>query len=170
MFSFVLRSLVFVSVFLSFTGVAADAASESNDDKSSAAIVANTNNVRHNPYPIQPPYDSIYSHAVEVSGKGRYLHVSGQLGFSESGELPESFKGQTIAAIENIERVLSSADMSLADIVHMRFLITDRSQVDDLVNVRVEKLGGLAPAVTTFVVHGLLKEEWLIEIEAVAFK
>lgn len=135
-----------------------------------AVISPNPQNIRHNPYPVRPPYDAIYSHAVEVKGNGRYLHVSGQLGFTESGELPATFKGQTAAAIDNVQRVLASADMSLEDIVHMRFLITDREQVHDLVAVRTEKLAGLAPAVTTFVVHGLLKEEWLIEIEAVAYK
>lgn len=133
-------------------------------------IEPNPDNIRHNPFAIQPPYDGIYSHGVETRGDGRYLHVSGQLGFEPSGHLPEAFKDQAKVAIENVLRVLGAADMDAADIVQMRFYLTDRSQIDDLINIRIEKLNGLAPAVTTYVVGSLLDEQWKIEVEALAFR
>lgn len=139
-------------------------------EETSVKILPNPDNIRHNAFPVQSPWGGIYSHGVSTSGNGKYLHVSGQLGVADTGTLPASFKEQASQAIDNIANVLDSAGFGMGDIVHMRFYLTDRSQVEDLVKVRTDKLYGLAPAVTTYIVGGLLKEEWLIEIEALAFK
>lgn len=133
-------------------------------------VQPNSDNQRHNPFPVQAPYAGIYSHAVETHLPGRYLHISGQLGIDASGLLAASFKDQAKQAIKNVSSVLKSADMKMADVVHIRFLLTDPAQINELVEVRKAMLQGLAPAVTTYVVGGLLNEEWKIEVEAVAFQ
>ncbi len=133
-------------------------------------VSPNPLNVRHNPVPILSPYDGIYSHGVETSGVGRYLHISGQLGFRSTGELPMDFRGQAVQAIENIKAVLASANMSISDVVQMRFYLVNRDDTKELIKVRTEMLNGLAPAVTTYIVGGLLEDEWCIEIEALAFQ
>lgn len=139
-------------------------------EKPTIMIAPAPENIRHNPFPVQSPWNGIYAHGVTTPSQGRYMHVSGQLGFTESGTMSDSFADQANQAIDNISNVLRSADMQMNHIVHMRFYLTERSQVDDLVKVRMDKLYGLAPAVTTYIVGGLLKEEWLVEIEALAFK
>lgn len=144
---------------------------ESVDSENSNIIVSpNPSNIRHNPAPILPPYDGIYSHAVETSGEGRYLHISGQWANNKTGVLPKTFRSQTIQSINNIKEILESSNMDLSDIVQMRFLLTDRKHTKELAKVRSELLNGLAPAVTTYIVAGLHDENWLIEIEALAFK
>jgi 2-iminobutanoate/2-iminopropanoate deaminase len=155
-----------ISISLFVLTLSSVAQSESYEHK----VSPNPNNVRHNPAPILPPYDGIYSHAVETSGEGRYLHISGQWANNKTGILAKTFRSQTIQSILNIKEILKSANMDLSDIIKMRFLLTDRKYTKELAEVRTELLNGLAPAVTTYIVAGLHDENWLIEIEAVAFK
>ena len=70
----------------------------------------------------------------------------------------------------NIKSVLGAAGMSIQDLVHMRFFLTDRKYVGELASIRSQYLDGIAPAVTTFIVSGLVDENWLIEIEGLASK
>jgi enamine deaminase RidA (YjgF/YER057c/UK114 family) len=127
-------------------------------------------NQRYNPFPIKKPYDGIYAHGVEIPSESRQLTVSGQVGVSPQGTTPKDFKGQATQAIENLKNVLNSAGMELEDLVHMRFYLVDRQHIPELSSIRSEYLDGIAPAVTTFIVSGLVEEDWLIEIEGLAAK
>lgn len=127
-------------------------------------------NIRHNPLPVAVPYRGIYSHGVEVPAGARQLHVSGQIGFTPDGQLPADFSGQCRHAIHNIETVLVAAHMSLQDVVQMRFYLINMAHMDELVAVRKELLEGVAPAITTYQVAGLVDSTWLIEVEALAAK
>lgn len=125
-------------------------------------------NQRHNPYPVSKPYDGIYAHGVEIPKLSRHLTISGQVGVSKDGYLPDTFREQTIQALTNLQTVLTSARMTFTDLVHMRFYLTDRKYISELASIREEILGGVAPAVTTFIVAGLVDENWFIEIEGIA--
>ena len=127
-------------------------------------------NKRHNPFPVMNPYDGIYAHGVEVPSASRQLSISGQVGVSPNGVTPKDFEGQAKQALENLKSVLGSADMELQDLVHMRFYLVDRQHIPELSRIRTEYLDGIAPAVTTFIVSGLVEEDWLIEIEGLAAK
>jgi enamine deaminase RidA (YjgF/YER057c/UK114 family) len=127
-------------------------------------------NQRHNPFPVKSPYDGIYAHGVEIPSESRQLSVSGQVGVGADGTTPKDFKSQAKHAIENLKNVLESADMELQDLVHMRFYLVDRQHILELSSIRTELLNGIAPAVTTFMVSGLVEEDWLIEIEGLAAK
>lgn len=157
------KALAFFSVFLVYS-------SDAKNEMVETVISPNPSNVRHNPVPILSPYDGIYSHGVETSGAGRYLHISGQIGYTKEGLMPKSFRSQSLQAIRNIKEVLDSAKMEFSDVVQMRFYLVNREDTEELIKVRTEMLNGLAPAVTTYIVGGLLSEEWLIEIEALAFQ
>ena len=123
---------------------------------------------RHDPYPVKDPYHGIYAHGVETKAGARVLHISGQIGESPEGHLPEDFKGQCRQAITNLESVLNAADMTLSDIVKMSFFLVRREDMNDLVAVRKERLDGVRPAITTIFVAGLVSANWLVEVEAVA--
>lgn len=127
-------------------------------------------NRRLNPFPVSAPYDGIYSHAVETSLQGRFLHISGQIGMDLMGELKICFRAQAIQSINNVSSILEYAGMALNDIVHMKFYLVDSQHIDELTDVRKTLLGGVAPSVTTLIVNGLVNEDWLIETEATAFK
>ncbi|MBX2822689.1 MAG: RidA family protein [Rhodothermaceae bacterium] len=123
---------------------------------------------RHDPYPVQDPYHGIYAHGVETKAGARVLHISGQVGLSPEGVLPEDFKGQCRQAIMNLESVLKAANMEFTDIVKMSFFLVRREDMGELVDVRKEFLDGVRPAITTVFVAGLVSPDWLVEVEAVA--
>lgn len=137
---------------------------------SSSVIAPVPDNVRYNPYPVSAPFNGIYAHAVATQGAGTFLHISGQVGVDPKGHLPLDFAGQCRQAIRNVEAALRASGMDLSHVVQMRYYLVDRSDMEDLVNVRTALLDGLSPAVTTFIVAGLVDEKWRIEIEALAFK
>jgi enamine deaminase RidA (YjgF/YER057c/UK114 family) len=123
---------------------------------------------RHNPTPVVNSYETIYAHGVEVPSAARMLFISGQVGVDANGLLKEGgFGPQCRQAIANLESVLVSADMTLADVVKITVFVTDRSHLPALRDARLEHLA-VAPAVTSFIVAGLHHPDWLVEIEAVA--
>src|SRR5215218_6257430 len=123
---------------------------------------------RHDPFPVSEPYHGIYAHGVETRAGARMLHISGQIGQVPGGSLPPDFRGQCRQAILNVQSVLAAAHMSLSDIVKMSFYLVRRKDMDALVEVRKELLDTVRPAVTTLFVAGLVSQQWLVEIEAVA--
>lgn len=123
---------------------------------------------RHDPFPVAQPYHGIYSHGVETMCASRMLHISGQIGVAPDGSLADDFEGQCRQALLNVKAVLKSADMDFQDIVKMSFFLVRRKDMDGLVEMRKEYLDGVRPAVTTIYVSGLVSEDWLVEIEAIA--
>lgn len=124
--------------------------------------------VRHDPFPVQPPYHGIYAHGVETAAGARVLHVSGQIGLSPDGRLAPGFRGQCEQALDNVGAVLADAEMTLHDIVKMSFFLTRPDDMATLVEVRKERLDGVRPAITTLFVSGLVSPDWLVEVEVVA--
>ena len=124
--------------------------------------------IRHDPFPVRPPFHGIYAHGVETPASARVLHVSGQIGAPPEGQLAADFHGQCQQALLNLEAVLRAADMAFADIVKMSFFLTRREDMAALVEVRKAMLDGVRPAITTIFVAGLVSPDWLVEVEAVA--
>ena len=123
---------------------------------------------RHNPVPILPAYESVFAHGIEVPAGARTLYVSGQVGVDADGRTVEGgFDAQCAQAIANVEAVLASAGMALADTVKVTIYLTRREDIAPLRAVRAERLA-VAPAVTMVLVAGLHDPRWLVEIEAVA--
>lgn len=124
--------------------------------------------IRHDPFPVRPPFHGIYAHGVETPAGARVLHVSGQVGEPPEGKLANEFHGQCEQALMNLEAVLRAADMAFADIVKLTFYLTRREDMAALVEVRKAMLDGVRPAITTVFVAGLVSPDWLVEVEAVA--
>ncbi|MEO6256122.1 MAG: RidA family protein [Sphingomicrobium sp.] len=123
---------------------------------------------RHNPFPVLGGYDTVYAHGVEVRAGARTLYISGQAGLVDDDRLAAGgFEAQCRQAIANLERVLGSAGMSLADLVKITAFLTRREDLPVLRAVRADRLA-VAPAVTVVLVAGLHDPDWLVEIEAVA--
>ena len=126
-------------------------------------------NLPHNPAGVFPPYRN-YAHAVEVPPGARTLYISGINGYDATGEhLPDDFAGQVANVWSTLSEILASADMTVADLVSLRFFLT--SPDDDAANVEaiVAHLGSTLVA-RTVVVQQLLEPEWRVEIEAIAAK
>ena len=128
----------------------------------------------HNPDTVSAvvePYTPIYSHAIETETcDSRQLYMSGQVGVHPSGELKADFIEQFTQAIENVEAILASADMTPQDIVKVTYYLTRREDLADLISVRQQRWHGIRPAVTVVLVAGLVHPDWLIEVDVIAQK
>ena len=116
-----------------------------------------------------PPPFSDYSQAVETPKNARIVHVSGQVGVTASGELPDEHKRQHQQAWENIFAILAAAGMNKTDIVDVLGIVTDHDQVAIYRAVRDEMLEGHKCA-STLLVCGLANPEWKVEIAVKAAK
>lgn len=124
--------------------------------------------IRRDPFAVGEAYRGIYAHGVETRAGARTLHISGQVGATPEGDLPDDFRGQCRQALLNVISVLEAANMGVANIVKMSFFLVRRDDMGELVEVRKEFLDGVRPAVTTVFVAGLVSPKWLVEIEATA--
>ncbi|RBI68779.1 RidA family protein [Vreelandella sulfidaeris] len=111
-----------------------------------------------------------HSQAVLVQGGSRVL-MSSQVGVDNTGELagPE-LPEQTEAALDNIERLLSSLGGDLLRVVMLRIYLAESARYDQQVVMEALKhrFPIAPPAATWLIVYGLAEPEWLIAIEAEA--
>jgi enamine deaminase RidA (YjgF/YER057c/UK114 family) len=123
----------------------------------------------HNPRAIHPPVGN-YSHGVAMPPNCRALFVAGQIGIRADGTTPADFEEQCDVVWQNIKAIVEDAGMKLTDIVKLTVLLTDRANLSKLAEVRKRYLGDHKPAATGFVVAGLVRPEWQIEVDAIALK
>ncbi len=122
---------------------------------------------QHNPSGGFPPYAN-YAHAVEVAAGSRLLFVSGLNGYELDGvTLPSDFESQADLIWTHLETVLGSADMTIADLVSLRFYLAHAALDPGNVAMLKRRLG-THHAARTVVCAGMLEPGWLLEIEAVA--
>ena len=124
-------------------------------------------NTRHNPFPVTPGFESIYSHGVEVPPASRLLFISGQIGVTQAGVTLEGFRAQFEQAIANLSAVLAHAEMSHADLVKLTFFVTRAGDLPELGEIR-HRLLAAGTAVTTLVVVALARPDLLVEVEGFA--
>jgi len=123
--------------------------------------------VQHNPSGVFAPYRA-YSHGVEVRGDSRILIISGLNGYEADGTtMPESFDEQAELIWAHLKTILSSAGMSVNNLVSLRTYLADPSLDEANVRMRVKHLGEHRPA-STVICCRLLDPRWKLEVEAMA--
>ena len=97
-----------------------------------------------------------------------YVHVAGTTGFDyASMTIADDVVSQAEQAFKNIIEVLARARCSLADVVRVRYYLTDQADFATLAPVFKRHLGATPPAATA-VIAGLIDPRIKIEIEATA--
>ena len=107
---------------------------------------------------------------VEASG-GRLIYISGQVPLDADGELVGAgdFSAQTRQVFENLTSALAAADASWADVVKLTYFLTDAGQLTTVRAIRDEYVNTEQPPASTLVeISRLAREDFLVEIEAVA--
>lgn len=111
-----------------------------------------------------------YSHGIVVDGPGAWLHIAGQVGIDAGGRAADGFEAQARLAWTNLVAVLGAAQMSVSHLVKVTTYLVDGGHLAQLGPVRAGFLGDARPASTLVVVKALARTEWLIEVEATAFR
>ena len=124
--------------------------------------------------PSAPQPIGAYSLAMEVSA-GRLLFVAGQVGLNASGDLVGrgDVAAQTQQTFQNIGEILSGAGATFNSVVEFTTYLVGRESIQPFIEARNEIYpelfpNGDYPTNTLLVVDGLVKEEFLVEVKAVA--
>ena len=115
-----------------------------------------------------------YSVGMTVNA-GRLVYVAGQVGVNTAGELvgPGDAAAQTRQVLQNIGGVLDAAGAGFSNVVEFTTYVVGRSSVQGFIDGRNQVFpdifpNGDYPPNTLLVVDGLVREEFLVEIKAVA--
>lgn len=111
-----------------------------------------------------------YSDAVEVAADMRWLYTAGTPGLALDGKLPTDIAGQAELAWTHIVAMLGKAGMDVHDLVKVTHYLLRASDIPDYVKVRARYLGEARPASMLLIVPGLVRPEFLLEVEAIAAK
>ena len=112
------------------------------------------------------PNEGFTQTVVVKTGNFKTLYISGQIGDGANLE------AQTITTFQNLEKQLQNCNATFKDVVKMNTYIVNFNPEADLPifrKVRKQFLGNENyPASTLVGIQSLGKNEWLIEIEAIA--
>jgi enamine deaminase RidA (YjgF/YER057c/UK114 family) len=122
-----------------------------------------------NPAGIRAPFGR-YSHGVSVPAGARLVFCSGQLGLRVGDTMPTTVEGQAEICFQNIEAILAETGMGLADIIRINAFVTKREDMKSYMSVRDRFVADPLPASTLVIVAGFTREEFLVEVEAIAAK
>jgi enamine deaminase RidA (YjgF/YER057c/UK114 family) len=123
---------------------------------------------------INPPgWPRPSGYANGVVAEGRFLAISGQIGWNERNELAgNDFLAQARQALTNVIAVLRAVGASPEHLVRLTWYITDKSEyranLDALGTAYREIVGPNYPAMSLVQVAALLEEGAKVEIEATA--
>ncbi|MFC9129136.1 RidA family protein [Streptomyces sp. NPDC057099] len=110
-----------------------------------------------------------YSHVV--MGTGRFVAVAGQLALDERGRLVGEGDpaAQARQVFENLGRCLAAAGATFDDVVKLTYFVTDMAHMPAIRAARAEHIpDDRLPAASAVRVAGLVRPEFLMEIEAFA--
>ena len=115
-----------------------------------------------------------YSVGMSVN-PGKLVYVAGQVSVNSDGNLVGAgdAAAQTCQALENIGHILEAAGADFSNVVEFTTYVVGRSSVQGFIDGRNQAYpqifpNGDFPPNTLLVVDGLVREEFLVEIKAVA--
>jgi reactive intermediate/imine deaminase len=132
------------------------------------AAIAESSRLRHlNPHTLFTPTG--YTHVVAPL-RGRLVFIAGQVAADKSGAIvgKGDFKAQVKQVFENLQAAVEAAGGTMADVAKINVYVTDTSQLTAIGEVREQYFTASLPASTLVQVVRLAREEYLIEIEAIA--
>jgi reactive intermediate/imine deaminase len=111
-----------------------------------------------------------YSQAVEVRG-GRLIYLAGQVALDRSGKVvgEGDMRAQTQQTFENLKAALDASGATFENVVKLNYYVVDMTQLSAVREVRDKFINAANPPASTAVeVKRLFREQFLIEVEAVA--
>lgn len=120
--------------------------------------------------PSTMPPAAGYSHIAEVGG-GRLIFISGQVALDHDGKLvgANDMAAQARQVFTNLKTALEVAGTDFAHVVKLTFYLTDISKIALVRGIRDAFVNTEHPPASTAVeIRRLVREEFLIEVDAVA--
>ena len=109
-----------------------------------------------------------YSSATKA---GPLVFISGQIGaLDDAGKPISTVEGQTRQLLKKMKIALEAAGASLSDVTKTTVFLVNVNDFAVMNQVYKEFFPKEPPARSTVIVAGLAKPEWLVEIEATAYK
>ncbi|MBY5541776.1 RidA family protein [Rhizobium leguminosarum] len=108
-----------------------------------------------------------YIHALEIRQPSRLLFVSGTMGLDQQGMAAADLEGQLDLIWSNLRAILTSADMTVDNIMRLTSYLSDGAFMEANQNARLRALNGRAVPTTAIIVE-TLRDDWLVEIEIIA--
>ena len=135
--------------------------------------MAQANRVALNPNGAPRPLGA-YSQAVKVS-PGSLIYVAGQVGVDLQGNLvgKGDVAAQTRQVFQNIGAILNGVGASFSNVVEFTTYLVGRESIQPFIAARTQIFpdlfpNGDYPPNTLLVINGLVNEDMLVEIKAVA--
>lgn len=122
---------------------------------------------RYTPTAIRRPFAN-YAHAVEVPAGMRLLVLSGQLGIAPDETVPIGAEAQADLCFANIAAVLAAAGTGPEAVVRLNAYVTGRQHLQGYMAARDRFVADPPPASTLVIVSGFAREEFVVEVEALA--
>jgi enamine deaminase RidA (YjgF/YER057c/UK114 family) len=111
-----------------------------------------------------------YTHVVEVTA-GRPVYIAGQVALDPAGALvgPGDIRAQARQVFDNLQAALRAVGAGFEQVVKLNFYLVDATQLPAVREVRDQYVNTARPPASTAVeVRRLVREDLLIEVEAVA--
>lgn len=113
-----------------------------------------------------------YSQITRVKAS-EFLFIAGQVGASKDGKTPPDFEGQCAQTFANIGAALESQGASFANVVEFTTYMVHSQDIPKFMAWRTTEFpkmfkNGAYPPNTLLMIDRLVKEEFLIEVSAVA--
>lgn len=118
-----------------------------------------------NPDAIHKPLAG-YSHQLEIKGLERLLVISGQVGQTLDGEIPDDPVDQLEVAFVNLKTNLEAANMDVCDLVKVTFYLVGEFDTERRREVTKKFFGDCKPCMTLLYVQALTSPAFKVEIDA----
>ncbi len=122
---------------------------------------------RFNPEGVAPPL-SHYSHGVVVPDGMQQLHVSGQIGITPDGAIPDDVGEQARWCFANVLAILAEEGMAADNLVSLTTYVVGEDNLGAVRQARRQALGEVAPASTLVFVTALATPALKVEVQAIA--
>ena len=127
----------------------------------------------YNPEGLAKPLGQ-YSHVTRVKAS-EYIFIAGQVSADKDGKLvgPDDFDAQCVQTFANIETALKSAGAGWGNVVQFSTLLVHSQDIPKFMKYRLREfpkmfVGSVYPPNTLLMIDRLVKEEFLIEVQATA--
>jgi enamine deaminase RidA (YjgF/YER057c/UK114 family) len=113
-----------------------------------------------------------YSHITRVKAS-EFLFIAGQVGVDKDGKLAGDFDAQCVQLFANIGAALASQGAGFGNVVEFTTYLVHSQDIPNFMAYRTREFprlfaGGAYPPNTLLMIDRLVREEFLIEVSAVA--